>query len=54
MVGIWALPLAHTNFSISAAGGFISIFGLATVDGLLVISYFNPLRALQSSHSGLS
>ncbi len=43
--GIWALYLTGTNFSISAAVGFISIFGVAIMDGLLLISYFNDLRA---------
>ncbi len=43
--GVWALYLTGTNFSISAAVGFISIFGVAIMDGLLSISYFNALRA---------
>src|SRR5262249_32520242 len=43
--GIWALYLTHTNFSISAAVGFISIFGVAIMDGLLSVAYFNSLRA---------
>jgi heavy metal efflux system protein len=43
--GIWALQLTGTNFSISAAVGFISIFGVAIMDGLLLISYFNQERA---------
>jgi cobalt-zinc-cadmium resistance protein CzcA len=43
--GIWALLLTNTNFSISAAVGFISIFGVAIMDGLLLISYFNQMRA---------
>jgi cobalt-zinc-cadmium resistance protein CzcA len=43
--GIWALLLTGNNFSISAAVGFISIFGVAIMDGLLTISYFNHLRA---------
>ena len=43
--GVWALLLTHTNFSISAAVGFISIFGVAILDGLLLVSYFNQLRA---------
>src|SRR5437773_7139513 len=43
--GVWALLLTGTNFSISAAVGFISIFGVAIMDGLLSISYFNQLRA---------
>jgi cobalt-zinc-cadmium resistance protein CzcA len=42
--GVWALLLTGTNFSISAAVGFISIFGVAIMDGLLSISYFNQLR----------
>ena len=43
--GIWALYLTGTNFSISAAVGFISLFGVAIMDGLLMVSYFNSLRA---------
>jgi cobalt-zinc-cadmium resistance protein CzcA len=43
--GIWALYLTGTNFSISAAVGFVSLFGVAIMDGLLMISYFNHLRA---------
>jgi len=43
--GIWALWLTGTNFSISAAVGFVSLFGVAIMDGLLLISSFNALRA---------
>jgi cobalt-zinc-cadmium resistance protein CzcA len=43
--GIWALLLTGNNFSISAAVGFISIFGVAIMDGLLLVSYFNHMRA---------
>jgi Cu/Ag efflux pump CusA len=43
--GIWALYLTNTNFSMSAAVGFVSLFGVAIMDGLLMISYFNDLRA---------
>jgi cobalt-zinc-cadmium resistance protein CzcA len=42
--GVWALLLTGTNFSISAAVGFVSIFGVAIMDGLLAVSYFNQLR----------
>jgi cobalt-zinc-cadmium resistance protein CzcA len=45
MGGVWALYLTGTNFSISAAVGFISIFGVAIMDGLLSMSYFNALRS---------
>src|SRR5262249_59788947 len=45
MGGVWALLLTGTNFSLSAAVGFISIFDVAIMDGLLSASYFNALRA---------
>lgn len=43
--GVLALGIAGLNFSVSAAMGFISIFGIAVQDGLLVVSYFQHLRA---------
>jgi cobalt-zinc-cadmium resistance protein CzcA len=43
--GIWALLLTGTNFSTSAAVGFVSLFGVAIMGGLLMVSYFNALRA---------
>jgi len=43
--GIWALLLTHTNFSIAAAVGFTSIFGVAIMDGLLLVASFNQIRA---------
>jgi cobalt-zinc-cadmium resistance protein CzcA len=43
--GIWALLLTGTNFSISAAVGFVSLFGVAIMDGLLMIASFNQGRA---------
>jgi cobalt-zinc-cadmium resistance protein CzcA len=46
MGGVWALLIMKVNFSISAAVGFISIFGVAIMDGLLLISYFNQMRLL--------
>ncbi|WP_426434470.1 efflux RND transporter permease subunit [Bradyrhizobium genosp. P] len=47
--GLIALYLAGLDFSISAAIGFISLFGVAVMDGILNITYFRELRA-----SGLS
>ena len=44
MGGVWALRLTGTPFSISAAVGFISIFGVAVQNGVLLISYFNQMR----------
>ena len=43
--GVWALKLAGLNFNISAAVGFISILGVAVMNGLLFVSAFNGLRA---------
>jgi cobalt-zinc-cadmium resistance protein CzcA len=42
--GIFALLLTHINFSVSAAMGFVSIFGIAIQDGILVVTYFQRLR----------
>src|SRR5262249_1744358 len=42
--GIWALYIMDVNFSVSAAVGFVSLFGVAIMDGLLLISYFNDAR----------
>src|SRR3954452_11367033 len=49
MGGVWALKLTGTPFSISAAVGFVSIFGVAVQNGVLLISYFNQMRAAGSS-----
>jgi cobalt-zinc-cadmium resistance protein CzcA len=43
--GVWALVITGTNFNISAAVGFISILGVAVMNGLLFVSAFNRLRA---------
>jgi cobalt-zinc-cadmium resistance protein CzcA len=37
--GVWALHIAGLNFSVSAAVGFISLFGVAAMDGILLVSY---------------
>lgn len=42
--GVIALLLSGINFSISAAMGFISVFGIAIQDGLLVVTYFQRVR----------
>ncbi len=41
--GILALLITRTNFSISAAMGFISIFGIAVQDALIVVTYAQRL-----------
>src|SRR3954468_16036161 len=45
MGGVWALLLTRTNFSISAAVGFISIFGVVVQNGVLLINDFNRMQA---------
>jgi len=42
--GVLALLVTRVNFSISAAMGFISIFGIAVQDSLIVVTYFQRLR----------
>jgi cobalt-zinc-cadmium resistance protein CzcA len=39
--GVFALVLTGTPFSVSAAIGFVALFGIATMDGILVLSYYN-------------
>jgi heavy metal efflux system protein len=45
MGGVWTLWLVGLNFNISAAVGFVSILGVAVMDGLLLVSSFNAFRA---------
>jgi cobalt-zinc-cadmium resistance protein CzcA len=45
MGGVLALYFTGTHFSISGAVGFVSVFGVAVQDGVLLVSYFNHLRA---------
>lgn len=42
--GIVALYVTGLNMSVSAAIGFVSLFGVSVMNGILVISYFNHLR----------
>src|SRR5208283_4473402 len=41
--GIFALWLTGTPFSVSAAIGFVALFGIAAMDGIIVLSNFNQL-----------
>ena len=43
--GVWALKITGLNFNISAGVGFISVLGVAVMNGLLFVSVFNGLRA---------
>ena len=42
--GILALYLTGLPFSISAGVGFIALFGVAVLDGVVMVSYINKLR----------
>ncbi len=43
--GVLALLATGVTFSVSAAMGFVSIFGIAVQDAILVVTYFDRLRA---------
>ena len=43
--GVFALYLRDMPFSISAGVGFIALFGVAVLNGIVLISYFNQLKA---------
>ncbi|TBR20263.1 MAG: CusA/CzcA family heavy metal efflux RND transporter [Chitinophagaceae bacterium] len=42
--GVVAIWLRGMNFSISAGIGFIALFGVAVLNGIVLIAYFNRLR----------
>jgi len=44
--GILALYVTGIHLSVSAAIGFIALFGQAVLNGVVMVSYFNELRAL--------
>ncbi len=56
--GIFALFVTGTPFSVSAAIGFVALFGISAMDGIIVIAYFNRLiesgmdRAAALLHTG--
>lgn len=41
--GIIALYLSGLHFSVSAAIGFVSLFGVSVMNGILILTYFNHL-----------
>ena len=41
--GIFALVLTGIPFSVSAAIGFVALFGISVMNGIIVIAYFNTL-----------
>jgi heavy metal efflux system protein len=43
--GILALVIGRFNLSVSASVGFIALFGVAVLNGVVMVSYFNELRS---------
>ena len=41
--GVFALFLTGTAFSVSAAIGFVGLFGVSVMEGIIILSYFNAL-----------
>jgi cobalt-zinc-cadmium resistance protein CzcA len=50
--GVLALYITDLDFSISAAIGFVSLFGVSVMNGILIITYYNQVRL--SGHSGIA
>jgi heavy metal efflux system protein len=44
--GVFSLLLRDMNFSISAGVGFIALFGVAVLNGILLVEHFNQLGTL--------
>ncbi|HEY2548865.1 MAG TPA: CusA/CzcA family heavy metal efflux RND transporter [Candidatus Acidoferrum sp.] len=49
--GVLALYVSGLNLSISAAIGFVSLFGVSVMDGILMISYYNHEITLGGTHT---
>ena len=45
--GVLALYVSRLDFSVSAAIGFVSLFGVSVMDGILMITYYNHERQLR-------
>ena len=52
--GIAALYITGTPFSVSAAIGFVALFGIAAMDGIIVLSYYNQRIENEPQHNRLS
>ncbi len=47
--GIWALFLRDMPFSISAGVGFIALFGVAVLNGIVLVAYLNRLQSTEDT-----
>ncbi len=50
--GVFALYLTHTVLSVSAAVGFITLFGVAVMDGVLLVTYIIQARQKHAETGG--
>lgn len=48
--GVWALWLRDMPFSISAGVGFIALFGVAVLNGIVLIARFNDLKKEENTN----
>jgi cobalt-zinc-cadmium resistance protein CzcA len=44
--GVFALWLSAEYLSVPASVGFIALLGIAVLNGVVMVSYFNQLRAM--------
>jgi cobalt-zinc-cadmium resistance protein CzcA len=49
--GIFSLYLTGTPFSVSAAIGFVALFGISVMDGIIVLAFYNRLLKLGVSRA---
>ena len=47
--GIVALALSGQDFGISAAIGFVSLFGVSVMDGILMMTFYNEMQKTGAS-----
>ncbi|MBV8567134.1 MAG: efflux RND transporter permease subunit [Methylobacteriaceae bacterium] len=50
--GIFALVVTNMPFSVSAAIGFVGLFGIAVMEGIIILSYFNRLAEAGFNRTG--
>ena len=51
--GVFALFVTHTVLSVSAAVGFITLFGVAVMDGVLLVTYIVQARQKQAAQRAM-
>jgi cobalt-zinc-cadmium resistance protein CzcA len=45
--GVWTLLITGLHFNVSAAVGFISILGVAVLEGMILVASYNSLRSVR-------